>query len=150
MLNDLPSNPGKLRTRVGRGPGSKGKTCGRGHKGQRARSGNGKRGNIGFEGGQMPLQRRLPKRGFKSLNLEKIQIVNLKDILTHKKLQGKTVFDKEALYNSGLISNKHRRVKLLGDFADKTIPTGLKFNVDLISKKAQALLQEKSATINLG
>ena len=81
MLHNLKSSPGtrRKRKRVGRGPGSTlGKTCGRGANGQRSRSG----GSVkaGFEGGQMPLQRRLPKRGFNNLFRTEYTVVNLKDL----------------------------------------------------------------------
>ena len=81
MLDRLKPAKGaiKSRKRVGRGPGSgSGKTCGRGHNGQGARSGGGVR--VGFEGGQMPLQRRLPKRGFTNIFRTEYTVVNLRDL----------------------------------------------------------------------
>ncbi len=88
MLHNLEKAPGsadKNRKRIGRGPGSTdGKTSGRGHKGQNSRSGSKRR--IGFEGGQMPIHRRLPKKGFNNIFRKEIAIVNLSDIAGCKKI----------------------------------------------------------------
>lgn len=100
----------KVAKRVGRGPASgTGKTAGKGHKGQNARSGGGVR--IGFEGGQMPLQRRIPKRGFNNIFADKIVSVNV-DALDRFE-DGATV-DAEALRNAGLIAKSFDGVKILG------------------------------------
>ena len=100
--------PGK---RVGRGIGSgHGKTCGRGHKGQKSRSGYSRR--IGFEGGQMPLNRRLPKRGFTNIFKKQFQLVNL-DQLEGRFEAGQTV-NGETLAEAGLVKYPTRPVKLLG------------------------------------
>ncbi len=100
----------KVVKRVGRGPASgTGKTAGKGHKGQNARSGGGVR--IGFEGGQMPLQRRIPKRGFNNIFADKIVAVNV-DALDRFE-DGATV-DAEALRNAGLIAKSFDGVKILG------------------------------------
>ncbi|MFH1077203.1 MAG: 50S ribosomal protein L15 [Pseudomonadota bacterium] len=105
-----PEGARKQRKRVGRGPGSgHGKTSGRGHKGQKSRSGGGVR--PGFEGGQMPLQRRLPKRGFTNIFREEYSIINIRDL--HMFNQGMTV-DEEALRVAGLFKNGTVGVKLLG------------------------------------
>lgn len=101
----------KDRKRIGRGPGSgHGKTATKGHKGQKARSG----GSIkaGFEGGQMPLQRRLPKRGFTPLDRVEFSIVNLKQLEVFE--AGSTV-DAVALVSKGLIKNTSNPVKILGN-----------------------------------
>ena len=101
----------KNRKRLGRGPGSgTGKTAGKGHKGQKARSG----GSIkaGFEGGQMPLQRRLPKRGFTPLNKKVYALVNLRDL---EQFEAGSVVDLEALGKAGLINQVLDGVKILGD-----------------------------------
>lgn len=101
----------KNRKRIGRGAGSgTGKTSGKGHKGQKARSG----GSVkpGFEGGQMPLQRRLPKRGFKSLNKKVYALVNLRDLDV---FESGSVVDLAALGKSGLVTNILDGVKVLGD-----------------------------------
>jgi len=101
----------KNRKRIGRGPGSgAGKTSGKGHKGQNARSGGGVK--PGFEGGQMPLQRRLPKRGFTSLNKKVYALVNLRDL---DAFDAGTVVDVEALGKAGLISGVKDGVKILAD-----------------------------------
>ena len=101
----------KNRKRIGRGPGSgTGKTAGKGHKGQNARSGGGVK--PGFEGGQMPLQRRLPKRGFTPLNKKVYALVNLRDLA---QFEPESVVDIEALSKSGLIGQVNDGVKVLGD-----------------------------------
>lgn len=98
--------------RVGRGHGSgNGKTAGKGHKGQNARSGGGVR--PGFEGGQMPLHRRLPKRGFNNYNFAtKYAIVNLNDL--QNKFEDGAVVDTDALIASGLVNKQYDGVKVLG------------------------------------
>jgi len=112
-LDDLRPAAGsnKKRKRIGRGDGSgHGKTSGRGHKGQGARSG----GNTkpGFEGGQMPLQRRLPKRGFHNPFRIEMSVVNLGQI---DALPAGTEVTPEVLIEHGYLSGKRRRVKILGD-----------------------------------
>ena len=97
--------------RIGRGHGSgNGKTAGKGHKGQNARSGGGVR--IGFEGGQMPLTRRIPKRGFKNIFATKYAIVNVSDL---NKFKDGTVVDTELLMASGLVKKVYDGVKILGN-----------------------------------
>ncbi len=97
--------------RRGRGHGSgNGKTAGKGHKGQKARSGGGVR--PGFEGGQMPLYRRLPKRGFKCRNSKEIIAINL---LHLENFEDGSVVDIEALKSKGLVSNPRDGVKILGE-----------------------------------
>ena len=116
MLNTLENAPGARasRKRVGRGPGSTlGKTCGRGHKGQNARSGSKKR--IGFEGGQMPLHRRLPKRGFKNIFRQEYSIVNLSTIIGSKKLDRSGKIDQASLIKAGLVRSMKLPLKILGD-----------------------------------
>ncbi|HEU5304698.1 MAG TPA: 50S ribosomal protein L15 [Gemmatimonadales bacterium] len=99
----------QARKRVGRGPGSGlGKTAGRGHKGHKARTGGST--NPGFEGGQMPMYRRLPKRGFTNPFRVASQVVNLENL---KKLSGTDV-SPETLYSAGLIGKPDAPVKLLG------------------------------------
>ena len=101
------SNPG--RRRVGRGPGSGlGKTSGKGHKGHKARTGGST--NPGFEGGQMPIYRRLPKRGFTNPFKVSAQVVNLRQLT---KVNGQTV-NPETLFAAGLIGKRDVPVKLLG------------------------------------
>ena len=97
--------------RIGRGHGSgNGKTAGKGHKGQNARSGGGVR--PGFEGGQMPLARRIPKRGFNNIFAEKMTVINVSDLAKFK--EG-TVVDAELLAASGLIRKSANGVKILGN-----------------------------------
>jgi len=97
--------------RRGRGHGSgNGKTSGRGHKGQKSRSGSG--GKVGFEGGQMPLYRRLPKRGFKCRNTKDIIAINVSMLNV---FDDGTVVDIAALKQKGLVSNPRDGVKILGN-----------------------------------
>ncbi|MEK9500678.1 50S ribosomal protein L15 [Gaopeijia maritima] len=110
-LHELSPSPGshRDRKRVGRGPGSgTGKTAGRGEKGQKARSG----GSIpaGFEGGQMPLHRRIPKRGFHNLNRVEYQVVNIGQL---SQLSGEV--GPEAMRAAGLVRSLRKPVKVLGD-----------------------------------
>ncbi|PLX78865.1 MAG: 50S ribosomal protein L15 [Desulfuromonas sp.] len=101
----------KTRKRIGRGHGSgTGKTAGKGHKGQNARSGGGVK--AGFEGGQMPMQRRLPKRGFTPLSRTVYALVNLRDL---ELFEAGSVVDVAALGQAGLIKKIEDGVKILGD-----------------------------------
>lgn len=101
----------KKKKRVGRGIGSgHGKTSCKGHKGQKARSGGPK--GPGFEGGQTPLQRRLPKRGFKNIFKIEFAIVNLKDI---NKIEGVDVITPEILIEKGIVKNIKDGIKILGE-----------------------------------
>jgi large subunit ribosomal protein L15 len=101
----------KTRKRVGRGPGSgHGKTSCRGHKGQNARSGGGT--PVGFEGGQMPLKRRLPKRGFTNIFKKRYALIKVKDLCQFEK---DSVVDPEALIKSGLVKKLYDGIKVLGD-----------------------------------
>jgi large subunit ribosomal protein L15 len=118
------------RKRIGRGHGSgTGKTAGKGHKGQKARSG----GSIkaGFEGGQMPLQRRLPKRGFNPLSRTEYALVNLRDL---DLFEAGSVVDIEALGKAGLIGQLKDGVKVLGD---GDVTKALNVKAHKFSKSAQ-------------
>ena len=109
-LNDIKPAPGakKNRRRVGRGIGSGlGKTAGRGHKGQKSRAGGYHK--VGFEGGQMPLQRRLPKRGFLAVTIEKAVEVRSRDLA---RIQGGAI-DLESLKKAGLVSPLAKRAKII-------------------------------------
>ena len=111
-LSDLSPAPGsrKKRKRVGRGPGSgHGKTSCRGHKGQKSRSGGGTK--PGFEGGQMPLQRRLPKRGFTNIFKKEYAIINIADL---EKLE-QTEITPEVLVEQGMIKKVMDGIKVLGN-----------------------------------
>lgn len=110
-LHDLSPAPGshRDRKRIGRGPGSgTGKTAGRGGKGQSARTGYKRK--RGFEGGQMPLHRRLPKRGFTNFARVEYQVVNVRDLAA---LEGDVT--PQSLYQAGLVATLRRPVKVLGD-----------------------------------
>ena len=97
--------------RKGRGPGTgNGKTAGRGHKGQKARSGGGVR--IGFEGGQMPLARRIPKRGFNNIFAKPLEAVNVSAL---DKFEDGAVVDAQALLDAGILSKCRYGVKILGN-----------------------------------
>ena len=97
--------------RIGRGHGSgQGKTSGKGHKGQKARSGGGVR--PGFEGGQMPLQRRIPKRGFNNIFAKDIVAINVSSL---NKFEDGTVVDTEALVKAGIVKNGFDGIKVLGN-----------------------------------
>ena len=114
-LHELSPAPGSTKEhfRVGRGHGSgNGKTAGKGHKGQNARSGGGVR--PGFEGGQMPLYRRLPKRGFNNYNFAtNYAIVNLSDL--EKKFEAGAEITVETLAKAGFSDNKRPKIKVLGN-----------------------------------
>ena len=102
----------KERKRIGRGAGSgQGKTAGKGHKGQKARAGRGMR--AGFEGGQMPLQRRLPKRGFNNIFRKEIVAVNVADL--NARFEDGAVVDVESLMQAGLVKNSFDGIKILGN-----------------------------------
>lgn len=112
QLNQLQPQKGakKKRKRIGRGPGSgHGKTATKGHKGQLARSGGGKR--PGFEGGQMPLVRRLPKRGFRSPFKEVFQVVNIESL---NRFEAGQMITPTVMEEQGLIRDAHGKVKVLG------------------------------------
>lgn len=102
----------KRRKRVGRGSGSgSGKTAGRGANGQRSRSGSKRR--AWFEGGQMPIQRRLPKRGFTNIFRKEYQVINLKDL--NRLEEGVEKLNPDVLYNQGFVAKKRMPIKILGD-----------------------------------
>lgn len=141
MLNTLESSYGstKKRMRVGRGIGSgKGKTCGRGGKGQTARSGV---AVNGFEGGQMPIYRRLPLRGFCSLNRVEYQPINLPVLaeLVAAKLLDANNIDNVSLFVAGLIKNIDVNVKILGKL---TSPVVMKIKTNAASQSALKSVQE--------
>ncbi len=124
----------KTKSRVGRGHGSgSGKTSGRGHKGQNARSGGGK--GPGFEGGQLPLYRRVPKRGFHNRNTKEIVAVNISHLDV---FENGAVVDIEALKSKGLVSNVRDGVKILGN---GEIKKNLTVKVNFFSKSAVEKIQ---------
>ncbi|MDD4101165.1 MAG: 50S ribosomal protein L15 [Kiritimatiellae bacterium] len=133
-LSSLKNTPGarKAPKRVGRGCGSgMGKTSTRGHKGQNARKGH--KGKLGFEGGQMPLIRRLPKRGFKNFNRVEYFALNVKDL---ERFDNGTEVTLDVLRASGLFSSKYDGVKVLGD-GDLTKKLTVKVNGASASAKAK-------------
>ena len=147
-LNQLSSKGIKSKKRLGRGIGSsKGKTCGRGHKGQKSRSGVAIKS---FEGGQMPLYRRLPKRGFKSIvNKKNIAIINLsriQEIITKQKDILNNKINLTNLQKSKLINKKHRKLKLLG-----TGDLKQKFDIEVnsISKSAKEKIEKLGGKVTL-
>ena len=131
--------------RVGRGIGSgTGKTSGAGHKGQKSRSGVAIKG---FEGGQMPLHRRLPKRGFKNRFRTEYSVINVGDIdkaVSDKKIDAKKIITNDDFYNAGLIRNKNVLVKILGN---GEINYTLNLKVDKASKNAIKLIGNKKGKI---
>ncbi len=147
-LNKLNSKAIKSKKRLGRGIGSsKGKTCGRGHKGQKSRSGVAIKS---FEGGQMPLYRRLPKRGFNSLvNKKDIAIINLsriQEIITKQKNILNNKINLTNLQKSELVNKKHRKLKLLGagDLKQK-----FDIEVNSISKSAKEKIEKLGGKVTL-
>jgi len=133
--------------RVGRGIGSgKGKTSGRGVKGQKSRSGVAIKS---FEGGQMPLYRRLPKRGFNPLNKDKVAIINLEKIqnlIDSKRISGDLKIDLEILKKANIISKSYNKIKILGT---GEVKSKISINVDYISKSAKEKLEKIGGTISL-
>src|SRR5438105_4209644 len=114
------------RKRVGRGPGSgHGKTAGRGEKGQKSRAGYSRR--LGFEGGQMPLVRRLPKRGFTNIFKKDYAVVNVSEL---DRFDAGTSVDESAMRKAGLVKGRHDGIKILGDgkLAKKLIVSAHKFS----------------------
>ena len=113
QLHELNAGSKKKRKRLGRGPGSGlGKTCGRGHKGAKSRSGF--KNKRGFEGGQTPLKRRLPKFGFTNPNRQTYQLINLDRLDKLEELVDGTSLETQQLLEMGLIRNSKTPVKLLG------------------------------------
>ncbi len=145
-LNNRPKI-NKSKIRVGRGIGSgKGKTSGRGVKGQKSRSGVAIKS---FEGGQMPLYRRLPKRGFKSFNQENIAILNLDKIqsfIDKKTINTSEVLNSSSLKKLRLINKNSKKLKILGtgEIKDK-----INIEADLVSKSALQKLEKIGGSIQL-
>ena len=145
-LNNLPKT-NKKKIRLGRGIGSgKGKTSSRGHKGQKSRSGVAIKS---FEGGQMPLYRRLPKRGFKSLKTNNTAILNLskiQEILDKKQNDLKTVLDLKILKDKKLINQKYSKLKILGS---GEIKTNIQITANFASKQALQKVEKAGGKLNL-
>ena len=148
-LNQLSDNTGarKNRMRVGRGIGSgKGKTCGRGVKGQKARTGVAIRG---FEGGQMPIFRRLPKRGFTNIHRQEYSVINIENIdnaILAGHLSKDVEITAEVLAAAGLIRSSKLPVKLLGK---GSVSTSLNFSIATASKKAKEIIEQAGGRLLL-
>ena len=137
----------KKKIRVGRGIGSgKGKTSARGHKGQKSRSGVAIKS---FEGGQMPLYRRLPKRGFKSFKKEKLAILNLSNIQKIFEKEGnnlKSVLDLKTLKERNLVNKKIVQLKILGT---GDLKKSIEITANFASKKASEKIQKAGGKLSL-
>lgn len=132
QLHELNAGSRKKRKRVGRGPGSGlGKTCGRGHKGAKSRSGF--KNKRGFEGGQTPLKRRLPKFGFTNPNRQTYQLINLDRLEKLEQLTDGASLDMQQMLEMGLIRNTKTPVKLLGR---GSLTKKIKITVDKASRGA--------------
>ena len=137
-----PEGSRKKRKRVGRGTGSgHGKTSCRGSKGQNSRSGG--RVKPGFEGGQMPLSRRLPKRGFCNIFRKKIVIVSIEQL---KRFPEGAVIDSDTLINSGIIKKKGDGIKVLGK---GSIDYPLSLKIDRISRGAKEKIEAAGGTVEV-
>jgi large subunit ribosomal protein L15 len=144
-LNELlpPDGSRGSRKRLGRGVGSgNGKTAGRGTKGHKSRSGGGVR--PGFEGGQMPLHRRLPKGGFTNIFKKKIAVINIRDL---SKFESGSIVDEVALLRAGLVKGRRDGIKLLGQGEIK-IPLTIKVNE--VSKNAREKIIAAGGNIEVG
>ena len=144
QLNQLKSDNKKSKKRIGRGIGSgTGKTSGKGHKGQKARSGVAIKG---FEGGQMPIHRRLPKRGFKNIFRKEYVPINLgviQKLINEKKISSEKPLNLEALLKVGLLKKNNSYIKILakGEFKTK-----LKFIGFSFSKNAKIIVEKNGGT----
>ncbi len=148
-LNELRDNPGatKARKRVGRGPGSgTGKTAGRGTKGQKSRSGV---SLAGFEGGQMPLYQRLPKRGFRNINRKRYAVVNLgvlQGFIDDGKIDASTPITENVLLESGLVRRIRDGVRVLGK---GEIKSKIALEVTGASARAREMIEAAKGTVTL-
>lgn len=148
-LNEIKDNDKatKDRKRIGRGIGSgTGKTSGKGHKGQKARSGVAVKG---FEGGQMPIHRRLPKRGFTNINrvpFVELNLDNIEKLIANKKINNQKAINSEYLLELGLIKKITSKVKLL---AKGEIKSKINIEVSAVSSKARELVEKVGGTVNV-
>jgi len=137
-----PAKSRKSDKRLGRGVGSGwGKTAGRGTKGYNSRSGGGVR--PGYEGGQMPIQRRLPKRGFANIFRKKIAVINIRDLLT---LKSGSLVDEAALVKAGLVKGKKDGIKLLGQ---GDISIALNVKLSHVSKSAREKIEAAGGSVEV-
>ena len=157
-LNEIRDNEGstKSRKRIGRGIGSgKGKTSGKGHKGQKSRSGVSIKG---FEGGQMPIHRRLPKRGFTSvnrINYTELNLDKIQKLIEIKKIDSKKIVNYKTFLDLGLVKSKKAKIKLLGKGEikvkiDLEVSASSKSAKDSVEKLGGSvlILDDKKKTIN--
>ena len=145
-LSNLQPATGSTKTtkRIGRGQGSgRGGTSTRGHKGQKSRSGYSRK--IGFEGGQMPLQRVVPKMGFKNINRVEYKGVNLDMLQNIAERNNLTVIDKESLVNAG-VASKNDRIKILGGGA---LSMKLEVKANAFSKSAKEAIEKLEGTTEI-
>ena len=143
-LNELAPEKGqrKNRKRVGRGVASgSGKTAGRGNKGQNCRSGGGVR--PGYEGGQMPIHRRLPKRGFKNPFKKVFSIVNVQDL---NRFEADSIIDEAAFIKSGLVKGERDGIKILGK-GDVQVPVTVRINK--VSESARQKIEAAGGKIEV-
>ncbi len=143
-LNELSPAKGsrKPRKRLGRGVGSgSGKTAGRGTKGHNSRSGGGVR--PGFEGGQMPIHRRLPKRGFTNIFKKEIAVLNISDLI---RFETGSVVDESTVIRSGLVKGRRDGIKLLGN-GDIEYPLTIRLNA--VSSSARAKIEAAGGSIEV-
>ena len=148
QLNQLVSKTSKSKKRLGRGIGSsKGKTSGRGHKGQKSRSGVAIKS---FEGGQMPLYRRLPKRGFKTIGGKKkiaiVSLLKIQDIVKKNSTLSGSTINLLSLQKLKFVNKKYKKLKLLGpgELKDK-----LNFEVNAVSKSAKEKIEKLGGKVIL-
>ena len=148
-LNEIRDNKSavKERKRIGRGIGSgTGKTSGQGHKGQKARSGVAVKG---FEGGQMPIHRRLPKRGFTNINritFTELNLSKIEEMIESKKIDPNKAINSEALLQIGVIKKISAKVKIL---AKGTIKSKINIEVSAVSSKAKEIIEQLGGSVTL-
>ena len=148
-LNEIRDNKNavKDRKRIGRGIGSgTGKTSGKGHKGQKARSGVAVKG---FEGGQMPIHRRLPKRGFNNINriiFTELNLSKIEEMIATKKLDPKKAINSNSLLEIGVIKKLSAKVKVL---AKGSIKSKINIEVSAVSLKAKELIEQVGGSVTL-
>ena len=137
-----PAKSRKSDKRLGRGVGSGwGKTAGRGTKGYNSRSGGGVR--PGYEGGQMPIQRRLPKRGFTNIFRKKIAVINLRDLLA---FESGSLVDEAALVKAGLVKGQKDGIKLLGQ---GEVSVALNVKLNQVSKGAREKIEAAGGSVEV-
>jgi len=137
-----PAKSRKSDKRLGRGVGSGwGKTAGRGTKGYNSRSGGGVR--PGYEGGQMPIQRRLPKRGFTNIFRKKIAVINLRDLLV---FESGSLVDEATLVKAGLVKGQKDGIKLLGH---GEIRVALNVKLNQVSKSAREKIEAAGGSVEV-